>query len=362
MHKNNIVKLSDFGFNILQIESYAACNMECSFCPYPLKNDKTTKLDTFVIKGLIDQIDCNDEKFQYITFSQFNEPLLDSRIFELIEYAKSKNLKILLITNGLLLNKEKNIRSIFQSKPEVKISLQVIDKNIHYDARGLNLELEKYSKTIFDFCRLADKECSDLKITIDVGCSFNESYWVFFFKKLFGLQTGDPSVPINKSKLSKNLNNFIKMLSQINQDYFFKNNLIPNLNDDYFNPNYISQDGYKFSKNIKLKIKPFFYGRRIQEFKPVPSDIFSCHNQILGILADGSVVPCCLAYEKSISLGSVLKYSLFDILSDNNFLKNLRNINGTKHITCRKCFGEPSKRGVIFRTVKFKLGKLIKSF
>ena len=41
----NKLKLSDYGFNILQIETVAACNMACSFCPYPLKDDKTSKLD-----------------------------------------------------------------------------------------------------------------------------------------------------------------------------------------------------------------------------------------------------------------------------------------------------------------------------
>lgn len=41
---NQVINLSDCGFNILQIESYAACNMECSFCSYPLKDDKESKL------------------------------------------------------------------------------------------------------------------------------------------------------------------------------------------------------------------------------------------------------------------------------------------------------------------------------
>ena len=39
------IKLSEYGFDILQIESTAACNMACSFCPYPLKDDKVSKLD-----------------------------------------------------------------------------------------------------------------------------------------------------------------------------------------------------------------------------------------------------------------------------------------------------------------------------
>ena len=97
--------LSNFGFRILQIETKAACNMACSFCPYPLKEDKTSSLEMNEIKKIINQISSGDKEFKYITFSQFNEPLLDSRIFEIIEYTKRLGHKIYFITNGFLLNK-----------------------------------------------------------------------------------------------------------------------------------------------------------------------------------------------------------------------------------------------------------------
>ena len=42
------------------------------------------------------------------------------------------------------INKEKNIEGILRLKPDVKISLQVLDNKTHKDARGLNLDLEKY--------------------------------------------------------------------------------------------------------------------------------------------------------------------------------------------------------------------------
>ncbi len=354
-----IINLSDYGFNILQIESYAACNMECSFCPYPLKDDKESKLSLDDIKNIIDQINPKDEKFDYITFSQFNEPLLDNRIFDLISYAQDKGLKVLLITNGLLLNKKKNVENLFKLKPNIKISLQVIDHNVHSKARGLNLELEKYSKTIFDFCKLASTSCKDLNISIDVGCSFNDSKINFFLKKIFGLQTGDPSVAVNRKSLSENLKYFIKDLSEINNDYFFKNNI--DLSKKNFDINYKKQSGLQITENIKLKIKPFFYGRRMKDFKPIPSDTFSCDSQILGILSDGNVLPCCLGYDDTISLGSIKNKNLFDILEDNIFLKNLRDTDGDKHITCRKCFGEPTQRGVIFRNFQFKFKKFVKN-
>ena len=47
------IKISDFGFDTLQIESTAACNMACSFCPYPLKDDKTSKLSLEDIYNLL---------------------------------------------------------------------------------------------------------------------------------------------------------------------------------------------------------------------------------------------------------------------------------------------------------------------
>ena len=59
------IKLSEFGFNILQIESTAACNMACSFCPYPLKEDKTTKLPFDDIKNIIDFY--SSDKSDFIT-------------------------------------------------------------------------------------------------------------------------------------------------------------------------------------------------------------------------------------------------------------------------------------------------------
>ena len=62
------ITLSEYGYDCVQIETSSACNMACSFCPYPLKDDKTTKLPLQDIKNIIDQIDPNDKKFRHIAF------------------------------------------------------------------------------------------------------------------------------------------------------------------------------------------------------------------------------------------------------------------------------------------------------
>ena len=344
------IKLSEFGFNILQIESTAACNMACSFCPYPLKDDKITKLDLDNIYKVLDRIDFTEKGFQYVTFSQFNEPLLDKRIFDILKHCKEKNIPVHFITNGLLLNKETNVQNLIKYATNIKISLQVLDANKHKDARGLNLELDRYVKSIINFCLAAKRE-KKLNITIDLGCNFNDKKLNYYIKKFLGVQIGDPSVP---KDLKSSMTMFSKFL-----DYFYDisdkkyQDSLQELKkpDKYFDHNYIKQDGYKICDNITLKLKPFFYGRRISEFHPI-NDNFSCDSKILGILADGNVVPCCLAYDDTISLGKITQKDLKEILiKGEKFLNNLRTNNLEKHDTCKKCFGEPTKRGVIVRNI-----------
>ena len=357
----NKVNLSEFGFDILQIESTAACNMACTFCPYPLKNDKKTKMDLEDIKKIINQINPLDKKFRYVTFSQFNEPLLDQRIFDLIEYVQNEGFKVLMITNGLLLNKEKNIRELIRLKPDLKISLQVIEDS-KLSERGLNLEMEAYAKTIFDFC--VRVRGTGLKTVIDIGNQFNNSKIKYFLKKILGISTGDPSVPKSTDETLKKFKIFIEKLNQMNNNYIDKkklNLLLKQETEDLFKfaPNdHNSEDGFFIAENIELKLKHFWYGRKIKDFYPAFDKSFSCHNPILGIQADGNVVPCCLAYDDSISQGNIKNKNLKDMLENNEFLKNLRSKNGEKHITCRKCMGEKTRRGVIFQFLRRKINSL----
>ncbi len=346
----NKIKLSEFGFNILQIETYANCNMACSFCPYPLKDDTSSKLNLETIKKIINEVDEHDNKFKYITFSQFNEPLLDSRIFDIINFSKEKKLKTLFITNGLLLNKEKNIEGLIRTNPNIKISLQVLDKEKHKDARGLNMDLDNYVKTIINFCERIKN--SHLKVVIDLGCNFNDNIIKFYLKKTLGLQLGDPSMPETLKRTLKFFFEYLLLFRNIADQEYKKNidELLIKIKKGTFSKNYINQQGYKISKNIDLKIKPFHYGRKIKDFYPINNN-FSCDSEILGILADGNVVPCCLAYDESISLGNVKNKSLENILQNNIFVKNLRKKNGLKSETCKKCFGEPTKRGAVSRNI-----------
>ena len=231
----------------------------------------------------------------------------------------------------------------------------------HFKGRGLNMDLIKYSKTIFDFCDKVKNH--DINISIDIGCNLNDNKFKYYLKKFLGLQTGDPSIINNKKKFFEVLDNFINQMHNINKIYFQEKNKLnfESLKKSKINylSDYWTQNGLKIEKNITIKIKPFFYGRRITDFKELPSNSFVCNSEILGILADGSIVPCCLAYNDEISLGNVKKLNLKEILENNLFIKNLRDYNGKKHSVCRKCFGEPTYRGVFFRSAYNQLKRFI---
>lgn len=354
-----MITLSKFGFRVLQIETYGLCNMSCGFCPYPLKNEskKKKKLDLEKIYQILDQIDSNDPEFKYVTFSHFNEPLLDSRIFEIIKYSQQKKLKTYLITNGLLLNKEKNIKNILELKPELKISLQVLDSSKHKLSRGINLEIDDYLKTIIKFIKIVKN--TKIKLTIDIGSNFNENRIKIFLKKIFGLSVGDKNVP---ETLNETFKQFVDLINSHRFDLLENNNYnFKNLEKKYFkDSSYLSQEGLQLFENVKIKIKKFQFGRAILENYSRDNN-FVCNSEILGVQSDGNIVPCCLAYDDSISLGNVNKNTLLETLKNNSFLKNLRDLNGNKSITCKKCFGEPSRRGIFFRNLYSKIPEKFKS-
>jgi len=331
--------------------------MSCGFCPYPLKNEekKKQKIDLNKIYQILDQIDSNDPGFKYVTFSQFNEPLLDNRIFEIIKYSRQKKLITYLITNGLLLNKKKNIDNILELKPELKISLQVLDSSKHKISRGINMEIDEYLKTIINFIKIIEN--TEIKTTIDIGSNFNNSKVKVFLKKIFGLSLGDKHVP---ETLNKTFEQFLELLN--NHKLYLINDITLNKNKkDYFKDEfYLTQTGFNLSKNINIKFKKFIYGRAISE-NFARDDNFICNSEILGIQSDGNIVPCCLAYDDTISMGNIHNNSIAEILENNLFLKNLRDVKGNKNITCKKCFGEPTRRGVFLRNLYSKIPEKIRT-
>ncbi len=112
----------------LIIEPTNMCNLKCPLCP---KGNGTIKKKEGLMsfdryKLLIDEL--GSYAFNLI-LQNYGEPFLNPKIFKMIKYAKQKNLKVTISTNGYLFNEEKNIENLINSKlDELIVTLDGIDQ------------------------------------------------------------------------------------------------------------------------------------------------------------------------------------------------------------------------------------------
>jgi MoaA/NifB/PqqE/SkfB family radical SAM enzyme len=337
------IKLSDYGFSILQIETQPHCNMKCLFCAYPTRKQKGGALPDRDVFKAIDSLDPGDGKLEYICLSHYNEPLLDRRIFKFIKYAKNKGFRVLVITNGLLFSSREIQQRLVDAAPTyIKISFQTIDEE-SFRSRGIDYPFSKYKESIRAFLgRALDAGCPS-KITIDVACNFMGREKKAL-RSAMGLECGDPSVPDSINDIKPGLLAFFRELKGDPRFDFDENKAVELLGKA--TPRYLDQTGITLARNIKLKVKQFIYGRRLADFHPVRAGR-PCGTRIAGILSDGSVAPCCLAYDGRLRMGNIKKDSLGKILERNRGLIAAIRHGGAMPPVCRACQGAPTKHGAL---------------
>lgn len=103
------------------------CNLRCKYCSYWRKECK--ELETKEIFGLVDELKRLNARF--ITFSG-GEPLLRGDLEEIIEFTRSKNIYVVINSNGTLIKEQINK---VQNANEIQLSLDG-PKEIHNFIRG----------------------------------------------------------------------------------------------------------------------------------------------------------------------------------------------------------------------------------
>jgi len=342
------LKLSDYGYTILMIETKMVCNMQCTFCAYPLMEAIGAELPTQDVYRIIDSIDPSDSRFDEIYFQKYNEPLLDKRICDFIKYAKNRGFKVQIITNGLLFQSKEIRDQLLASEPtHILISLQVIDKNNFAGSRGTSCSFEGYKKGIFMFLEESLRSNSSSIITVDVACNFLSDDRIFSktgkITRILGLERGDPAVPDSVQDIEDDLIDFLKDLHTYNASFAYDADTIRRYLKNV-DPDYLSQAGLPVARNISVKIKKFIHGRKLTEFYPVLKSP-GCTTGMLSVDANGSVAPCCLAYGDMLSLGNIKQDSLKNILEKSARLVGRIRTGKNMPEICLKCNGEPTRRG-----------------
>lgn len=231
------------------------CNLNCDFCPHNKREHKFMSFDEF--KLILKKLE-NHTKYLY--FHILGEPLLHPNINEFIDYAASQGFYINITTNGYLINRIKTNKNIRQ----INISLQSYTE---YS----NKTLEEYLSDIFN-------SIEELKNNTYISLRM----WVL----------GD---------------NTEEILNYINNKY--------NTDIKYY-------EGYQstvLEDNVFLAFNKEFEWPNMN--KDIISDKGYCYalKDHIGILVDGTVVPCCLDSEGIIKLGNIYTESLDDIIKSKRY-------------------------------------------
>jgi len=128
-----------------------------------------------------------DESVKYgasIRMSGYGEPLLHPNFFEMVEYGRSKNARLSLITNGSLLNREKIERLIALDMDSIEVSVDSHKKEIYKNIR-VGLDFDKVKENIKNLVKTRDRLKKKTAIMVSIinqpsrnpDISGAEKYW-----------------------------------------------------------------------------------------------------------------------------------------------------------------------------------------
>lgn len=253
-------------FKKVFIEITNICNLTCNFCPKTQRMQRFMDLDLF--KKILDEL----QGFtQYVYFHVLGEPLMHSKLEEFLELCSEKNFKVTITTNGTLLD-EKNSERLF------KPALRQINISLHsFEANEQGIDFEVYLEKVINFIFKASERHPQLYINL----------------RLWNISKGEGG------------ENNVLVLKRL-QEVFTEVN--------------VSSEQMQAGKSITLKERVFlnydvkFTWPDLQA--PLEGEKGFCYglrNQI-GILVDGTVIPCCLDREGIIRLGNIQEKPLKEIL------------------------------------------------
>lgn len=153
----------------LQISLTSRCNLRCRMCRVWEGAKKEDELSLGEIKSVIDQ--CKQWGVGEVNLCG-GEPLLSDICFEIIDYAKSNNLKVILTTNGTLIDKGL-ARQLIESKLDIiTISLDGAYAGTHDKIRNQSGSYDRIIQGIRELNNFQG-ESKIIKVLILTICNYN---------------------------------------------------------------------------------------------------------------------------------------------------------------------------------------------
>ena len=243
-------------FRKVYVEISNVCNLSCRFCPGTKRQPKI--MDTEEFTQILNKLRPYTD---FVYFHLMGEPLLHPRLEEYLTIAGQMGLRVILTTNGTLLQKQQEMLLASPALHKVNISLHA------FEANDLSVPFEEY----LTHCLAYGKAATGNKLTVfrlwNQGGEDEKNGQI-----LQALEKAFPK-PWEESRKG------IRLADKVYLEY----------GDKFDWPDLSCEEGTD---------QIFCYGL----------------NDQLGVLCDGTVVPCCLDHEGDIPLGNLLQQELSEIL------------------------------------------------
>ena len=243
-------------FRKVYVEISNLCNLKCSFCPGTKRKSKVMTEEEFAI--LLPRL---RDWTEYLYFHVMGEPLCHPKLETFLAMAGEYGFKVILTTNGTLLPRQQQMLLRSPALHKVNISLHA------FEANDLNVPFEEYLKGCFDFGKAAEGN----KLV---------SYRLW---NAGGLDEKNQQIVSAMEAAFPGKWEQVRRGTRIGERVYLEHG------DKFDWPDLSAKDGGD---------RVFCYGLKDQ----------------IGVLCDGTVIPCCLDHEGDIPLGNLYRQEMGEIL------------------------------------------------
>ncbi len=244
-------------FRKIYVEISNLCNLHCAFCPGTKRTPGRMGVEDFA--KLLPKLRPYTE---YLYFHIMGEPLCHPGLEEFLNLAGESGFKVVLTTNGTLLAQKQEMLLNASALHKVNISLHAFEAN----------DLEVNFGRCLDDCFRFGKAANGTKLVV------------------YRLWNQGGAEAKNQEILSRMKEHFPGDWVQMRQGIRIAHNVYLEHGEKFDWPDLQAEEGGETL---------FCYGLRDQ----------------LGILCDGSVVPCCLDHEGDLTLGNIFTQEMEEILA-----------------------------------------------
>ena len=268
-------------FRKIYLEISNICNLKCSFCPGTKRKPKALSEDEFT--ALLPKL---RPWTDFLYFHLMGEPLCHPMLSRFLELAGEAGFKVILTTNGTLLRKKLDMLLTAPALHKINISLHA------FEANDLAVPFNQYLQDCFSFGTAAQgKKLVVYRLWNHGGADKRNQEILSVMERFFP----QPWLEDRRG---------CRIGERVYLEY----------GDKFDWPDLNAPEG---SRQV------YCYGLRDQ----------------LGVLCDGTVVPCCLDHEGDIALGNLFDQSLEEILESSRartIVQGFSNRTACEEL-CRKC-------------------------